>query len=168
MKVIDRRDYKLENILLDEEDFLDQVEKRVSEFKDEQLWTIFFEVAEKYVPTNSNSIWNNAKDIKDYITGAINNGLSEGCMNIDDVLKSGYLFFYTELADKNFNTIVFNSVAMYVNSKCENLVDVNINKILENKINQRIHFKLSSLDVKELADELLEYIVKLEIITNSF
>ena len=116
MMVIQKRDYKLNDLLADVSDAIDELANEFKNGNDAYVCDMISEIAENYTPISYNAIWESAKDISEYIEQAVSDGLVD-TRNLDlmKTFQAGYYVYYTEALYENFEVIAFNKVANDVN-----------------------------------------------------
>ena len=116
MMVIQKRDYKLNGLLEDGSDAVDELANEFENGNSAYVCDMVSEIADSYTPMYYNSIWENAKDISEYIEQAVSDGLVD-TRNLDlmKTFQAGYYVYYTEALYDNFEVIAFNKVANDVN-----------------------------------------------------
>ena len=124
---IEKKDYDLIGILNDEEDMLDS-------FSDYSGYVcdVIHELADNYIPVYYDDIWENARDISEYIDDAIAEGLTEGLADINKVLQYGYDRYYSQSLYNNLDIISFNMVADIINEYLDsqdNIKDIDLEEI---------------------------------------
>jgi len=123
-EIIVKDDYKLLQNLKNEEDALNSF---VSDYNDDvYLCDAISEIADNFIPIYTHDLWENAKDIREYIEEAVSEGLTEGCTNIEDFMKAGYYQYYTRSLYDNLDIMVFNIMVDKMNaflSECDLDID---------------------------------------------
>jgi len=90
------------------------------------------EITDSATPIYSYDIWENAKEIREYIEEAVEQGLTEGVADIEKIMQMGYYQYYTQSLYDNLDTMVFNFMARKMNEflyENEEIVDLDINAI---------------------------------------
>lgn len=104
---------------------------------------LIMEIADGYVPVYHGDIWENVKDIQEYIEEAMANGLAEG----SDLIRTfmmGYYEFYGQSLYNNLDTMVYNIISDIVNDFLEGLTVEELKNINMEDIEE---------DIKELSED---------------
>ena len=161
MMVIQKRDYKLNGLLEDGSDAVDELANEFENGNTAYVCDMISEIAHSYTPIYYNEIWENARYISDYIEQAISDGFVD-TSNLDlmKTLQTGYYVYYTEVLYENYDVIAFNKVSNDVNiylSEQNKSVDEDL---LEAKIDTELALFDSNSRINDI-DEITKVIIEL-------
>ena len=113
---IEKRDYKLNGLLDGEVDAIEELATEFDNNSDAYVCDAITETADSYIPVYNYDLWENARDISEYIEQAVSEGLVD-TSNLDlmKTFQAGYYVYYTEVLYENFEIIAFNKVVDGVN-----------------------------------------------------
>ena len=157
IEVISSKGYNLLRNLDDEKDALWSFENEYD--GGTCLGDVISEISDSAVPIYSNDIWENAKNIRDSIEEAINQGLTEGVTDIEKIMQSGYYQYYSQSLYDNLDIMVYNIMARKVNefldAKQGNL-DVDAIEEFLNEKSENYDNNDTYDDIQEIVDEVIQ------------
>jgi hypothetical protein len=168
MTTIKLKEYDLLGQLGNEEDALDSFVNDYTDSNHSYVCDIISEVADSSVPIYYNEIWEDAREIEEYIGEAIAQGLYEVSgtdFDLHKLFQAGYYQYYTQSLYQNLDEMVFNFMADMVNEYLDNLDENVIAELdlveVEDKIEQYAdNFDHNDKigDIIDEADDIIEYI----------
>ena len=159
--LIDKKDYDLIGIMDDEVDALDSF---VTDF-DGCIGDAIFQIGDNYTPIYHYDVWENARNIEEYIEEAIASGLAviEGNqIDLIRIFQAGYYQYYTQSLYNNLDVLCFNYAVNKINEllEGEEINDIDVEEI-EGMLNDRME-NIDNNDrfdiIDDIADEIVEYI----------
>lgn len=149
---ITKRDYKLNYILDDEIDAVEEMLDRTG-----YLCDAVSETADSFIPIYTSDVWDNASKISEYIEEAISEGIAPVHGNSSDIdliriFQSGYYVYYQSVIYDNLDEIVFNYVAEKINEYL-GTVD-NVDSIDIDGVNDAIENAVANIDNNDDYDAL--------------
>lgn len=112
LELLKKADYSLLGDMADEKDVL---ESFVNEYSEGYACDVISEIADGAVPIYYDDIWEDARNIKDYIKEAQEEGLAEGVTDIEKIIQIGYYQYYQTALYNNLDTMVYNKVIQSLN-----------------------------------------------------
>ena len=152
--MLERKEYgtykfDMEDIFDDAIDACDEVVN----YLDSYLTDAIMEVADSYVPTYDNDLFNNCKELAPYVEEAMYNG--NGADGLVELLRAGAYEYYTQLLYNNIENIIFNIAYDYIIDEYEEYDDKLSDYELEEALSA-IDSDNRISDIIEAVDELID------------
>ena len=150
---IEKLDYKLNGILDCELDIIEELANDFDQDNSSYVCDAISEKADSYTPIYYNEIWENARDIDEYIEQAVSEGFVD-TSNFDlmKLFQAGYYVYNTEVLYENFGIIAFNKVVDYVNIYLNEQNKYCDEKLLEEQIGVELALFDSNNRISDIGD----------------
>ncbi len=167
MTTIELKDYNLLGNLNDEESMLDEFFGNYS--GSTYICDAIHEHVDGYIPIYYSDIWENAKDIQEYIEQAVSEGLVDVSSKNFDLMRMfqiGYYEFYSSSIYNNIEVLIYNKISNNINEYLNNLEEEDIDKIEVELIEEEIENVSDNYDYNntfsEIEDEARRIIESIE------
>jgi len=107
--------YNTSDILGDETDLMDELKNSDYSYVCDGVC----ELSDNFCPIHNSDIWENVKDISEWVEEAIEQGIADISKGLEHVFQCGYYLYYQSELYNNLEAIAYNVLADYVNNTLE-------------------------------------------------
>lgn len=150
-------EYKEYDLLGNLEDEVDALEQFVSESDGSSyICDAISEIADSFIPIYYNDIWENARNIQQYIEEGKSEGLAEGVDDLDKLFQVGYFVFYTRSLYKNLDTMAYNIMVREINDYLADLDEEAIGILDFDELEEKIEELTEDYDNSNRLSDIIE------------
>jgi hypothetical protein len=155
INMVELKNYALLRNLEDEIDALNSLSQDYS--GSTYICDAISEISDSFTPIYYSDIWENVKDIREYIEEAIGEGLTEGITDLEKIFQIGYYYFYNASLHQNLDSVAFNIMAERVNDFLSVYEGENSNNLDIGEIESALENRADNYDSNDSLDSIVEH-----------